>query len=217
MLRWCVVSSRPLLTSWTTSLSPPHSLPPCLQGPWLPIAHSWSQSRLVVTVSQHVVCQSVLGYDTVTRASGPRARPPASAPSIRDIIVLRRFGSAGSHEVANSSVVLAAPPAGRNMKPFHLGDNHVGRELEWQQTAFTLPRLCMKILNTIIANLANLLRDLKPANAILLLFKSLWFNLSDAGFHCAVLFPLYVFVFVFVQLGYGGVVDLLCVCPRPSY
>lgn len=113
----------------------------------------------------------MLGYDTVTRASGPRARPPASTPSIRDIIVLRRFGSAGSHEVANSSVVLcgetAAPPAGRNMKPFHLGDNHVGRELERQ------PRLCMKILNTIIANLANLLRDLKPANAILLLFKSL--------------------------------------------
>lgn len=150
MLRWCVVSSRPLLTSWTTSLSPPHSLPPCLQGPWLPIAHSWSQSRLVVTVSQHVVSQSVLGYDTVTRASGPRARPPASTPSIRDIIVLRRFGSAGSHEVANSSVVLcgetAAPPAGRNMKPFHLGDNHVGRELERQQTDSlcldcTLPRL----------------------------------------------------------------------------
>lgn len=97
--------------------TPPPSTP-CLKGPLLPIARSWSHSRLV-TVSQHVVSQH-----SDTRARGPRARLTASTPSIRDVIVPHCFGRVG--EVAEGPVVLymqtAAPPGGRNVKRSNLWD-----------------------------------------------------------------------------------------------
>lgn len=143
-------------------------------------------------------------YDAATRASGPRALGlPASTPSIRDIIVLHRSGS-------------AAPSAGRNTKRSHLGCSHVGRRLDGQQAAgLTLPRRGMTIVNTLSQRTRLTYRvTLNGLMFFPALFKSPRSNLSDVGFHYAC-FVSFVCV---CSCSWGTwVADLLCVFPRPSY